>query len=434
MICCECLTLVTSLVNFSERITRVQKLYCILQSASSKEVPLNVQELRSKFGLLEEAPGTLTEVHYVDEKPKVGVQVGLLPEEPEPAFEELENPLTPKRVEKQIVDQGEQEQTGSNAQDPDYEADEYGVLVKLCNAYDISEHSSSSGGVLTRSLSPQMQKKVDKCAIYPDSDKSHQCTRCLRTYATARSLHRHIHQDHRKAESAGSDLLTCSECSKKFRTHYQMERHRQRHLSRTVSKPKQYACNSCDKKFASSASATQHAQYMHLDERPRPVICEQCGVGLHSISALKEHVLKHTDYAPFECEVCKKCFKSANRLKHHKETHDPHKYICPECGMQLNSRPTLNRHRLVHTDQMQHKCDYCGREFKRAKALKNHLILHTGLKPYSCDFCDRTFANGSNCRTHKKKAHPEELAAQEASGGGKTYNRNIPKLEALKAL
>lgn len=159
MICCECLTLVTSLVNFSERITRVQKLYCILQSASSKEVPLNVQELRSKFGLLEEAPGTLTEVHYVDEKPKVGVQVGLLPEEPEPAFEELENPLTPKRVEKQIVDQGEQEPTGSNAQDPDYEADEYGVLVKLCNAYDISEHSSSSGGVLTRSLSPKCKRK-----------------------------------------------------------------------------------------------------------------------------------------------------------------------------------------------------------------------------------------------------------------------------------
>ncbi|XP_017033946.1 zinc finger protein weckle [Drosophila kikkawai] len=436
MICCECLTLVTSLVNFSERITRVQKLFCILQSASGKDVSLNVQELRSKFGLLEEAPGT--EVHYVDEKPKLGIQVGLLPEEPE-LLEELENPLTPEgEHEEQAAEQGEQGgPSGSDNQDPVYEADDDAALVKLCDEYDFPEHSSSSkeeeGGRLT--LSPHKQEKAEKCELDsdPDPNKSHQCSRCLRTYVTARSLHRHMRQDHWKAESAGSDLFTCTECSKKFRTHYQLERHSQRHLPLTVAKPKQHACNSCDKKFASSASATQHAQYMHLDERPRPVICEQCGVGLHSMSALKEHVLKHTDYAPFECDVCKKCFKSANRLKHHKETHDPHKYICPECGMQLNSRPTLNRHRLVHTDQMQHKCDYCGREFKRAKALKNHLILHTGLKPYSCDFCDRTFANGSNCRTHKKKAHPEELAAQEASGGGKTYNRNIPKLEALKA-
>ncbi|EDX05548.1 GD24229 [Drosophila simulans] len=418
-ICSECLSLVTSLVNFSERITRVQKLYCILQSTPSQERP-NLHELRSKFGLLDEE--TLTEVHYVDKKPKLDEQLEFLPEE---SAYELANPLTPEEKQEHEDQELDQPAEEPDEQDADYEENGDHVLMNLCDVYGIQEDNSTAGSLDGSSPSPE--KAIEDAA---DSEKRHQCSECLRSYASAKTLQRHLRQDHGRTEPA-TEQLQCPDCPKKFRLHYQLERHMKWHVP--LPKRKQYACSSCDKKFATSASAQQHEQYMHLDERPRPVICEQCGVGVHSMSALKEHVLKHTDYAPFECEVCKKCFKSANRLKHHKETHDPHKYICPECGMQLNSRTTLNRHRLVHTDQMQHKCDYCGREFKRAKALKNHLILHTGLKPYSCDFCDRTFANGSNCRTHKKKSHPEELAAQEAAGGGRSHNRNIPKLEALKA-
>ncbi|XP_030555977.1 zinc finger protein weckle [Drosophila novamexicana] len=443
MICSECLSLVTSLVNFSERITRVQKLYCILQSTPKDSV--NMQELRARFGLLEERhqqleaePETLTEVHYVEEKPKLT--------ELEETSLELENPLTPcvqsvetktvdqlERVEAAAVDQEDQlEDEDEQAEEADVEEQELEqeqsgyedagteLLLNLCEVYSQDETNSLD------SAKP-VQPKPHKAR----PGKSYQCSECPRIYALPQTLQRHMRQDHDKTEADSTKLIACEQCEKQFRSRYQLQRHMQQHLP--MPKRKRYPCGSCGKKFTTNASAQSHAQYMHQEERPRPVICEQCGVAVHSLHALKEHLLSHTDYAPYECDVCKKCFKSISRLKHHKETHDPHKYICPECGMQLNSRPTLNRHRLVHTDQMQHKCDYCGREFKRAKALKNHLILHTGLKPYSCDFCDRTFANGSNCRTHKKKSHPEELAAQEAAGGGKSYNRNIPKLEALKA-
>ncbi|XP_034473674.1 zinc finger protein weckle [Drosophila innubila] len=431
MICSECLTLVTSLVNFSERISRVQKLYCILQSTPKESV--NMPELRAKFGLLEEEPETLTEVHYVEEKPKLN--------ELEDVALELENPLTPcvrnvdrfeeafktdeklmtsaEAVENNEEDAAEGEEAEDQEEDePEYEDAGNELLLKLSDAYS-NDDSNASSAVHSNAA------KIKSIHI-----KSYQCSECPRSYATSSTLKRHMRQEHDNSDKEAK-LLPCKHCEKGFRSRYQLQRHMQQHLP--MAKRKLYPCASCGKKFTTNASAQSHAQYMHQEDRPRPVICEQCGVAVTSVSALKEHMLIHTDYAPFECDVCKKCFKSENRLKLHKETHDPHKYICPECGMQLNSRPTLNRHRLVHTDHMQHKCDYCGREFKRAKALKNHLVLHTGLKPYSCDFCDRTFANGSNCRTHKKKSHPEELAAQEAAGGGKSYNRNIPKLEALKA-
>lgn len=460
-ICRECLSLVTSLVNFSDRITRVQKLYCILQSRPKEAV--NIQELRRRFGLQEEADQevrTVTEVHYVEEKPKLN--------ELDEVALELENPLTPsgqnvdskidevevpaaaeavddddeheeeEEEEHGVEDEGEIEpdavSTADNNELPDEQQKEEDILLNLCAEAD-------SLNSLDTNPCPTQPKEVKA-----RRGKSFPCSECPRIYALPQTLLRHMRQDHSQAgaeaaraeaEAAAGDpsgdKLFCEQCQKGFRSRYQLQRHQQQHLP--MPQRKRFPCPICSKQFTTNASAQSHAQYAHQEEqRPRPVICEQCGIAVHSLHALKEHLLSHTDYAPFECDVCKKCFKSMSRLKHHKETHDPHKYICPECGMQLNSRPTLNRHRLVHSDQMQHKCDYCGREFKRAKALKNHLILHSGLKPYSCDFCERTFANGSNYRTHKKKSHPEELAAQEAAGGGKTYNRNIPKLEALKAL
>lgn len=48
-----------------------------------------------------------------------------------------------------------------------------------------------------------------------------------------------------------------------------------------------------------------------------------------------------------------------------------------------------------------------------------------------CPFCEKSFANGSNCRSHKKKAHPVELAQLEASGEV-LPSANIPKLEHLQ--
>nr|CAD7395333.1 unnamed protein product [Timema cristinae] len=55
------------------------------------------------------------------------------------------------------------------------------------------------------------------------------------------------------------------------------------------------------------------------------------------------------------------------------------------------------------------------RQSSSSTGQRNHHNLHTGRRPYTCTFCPRTFANGSNCRSHKRRMHPDELRVYEAN-------------------
>ncbi|XP_036322363.1 zinc finger protein 626-like, partial [Rhagoletis pomonella] len=422
-LCKECFSLVSNLIYFADRVQRVQNMFKDIRNISYNQI-LNFREIREKYNLL---GNELSMLKSLDARPTVE-NIFVTPEiRVQKTWDNVTNNevISDEVKSGVLLDEGEGK---SEFEDP---------IAELSESFciDIEDHDSSnntSGNKEVDKVETKINQQFSIKCGFKRHDKNLKTRLCKsegksmqhKYFCSDCSMHFHrignykIHM--RKKHEMVDELVpfTCPQCPRTFKTSSKLARHIKTH--RPISEKRIFPCPQCDRKFVTKDYVFRHIQFVHEDIRP--FICEECGEGTRTEATLRDHMLIHTDVAPFECEICKKAFKNQSRLKNHMDIHSSNKHVCTECGLQLNSRETLNRHMLVHSDVRGHKCDYCGRAFKRAKTLKTHLILHSGLKPYSCDFCDKTFATGPNCRTHKRKSHPEEFAATETSGE-KTYTK-----------
>ncbi|XP_036222840.2 zinc finger protein weckle isoform X2 [Bactrocera oleae] len=418
-LCVQCFSLVSSLSKFTKQVNKVQSMYNEIQSSDHRKAK-DFRVIRDKYNLVQ-----YEFVMFNMSDTKSSIENIFVADAPEIVIHNsLDNIVKSEIISDELqsgilLNEGEY---NSEFQDPIGDVIENSTIdVKSNNSFNNSIDDSES------EQNEKECKKLNRIKKQPNSldeeSKSDKyfCDECSLHFKRSSNYGIHMKKKHGIVIERDT-CFSCPQCSRSFKYKFKLNRHIKIH--RPLTEKRIFPCPQCDRKFQTKDYVFRHIKFVHEDIRP--FICEECGECTRTETTLREHMLIHTDYAPYECEICKKGFKNQSRLKKHMEMHSSHKHICSECGLELNSRLTLNRH-------MRHKCDYCGREFKRAKTLKTHLILHSGLKPYLCDFCDKTFANGSNCRTHKRKSHPEELAALEASGE-KKFTKNIPKLAVLKTV
>ncbi|XP_023158901.1 zinc finger protein 479-like [Ceratitis capitata] len=481
-LCPQCFSLLTALSKYTIQVKKVQNMYNEIQKFTDRK-SLNLREFREKYNLLDDdlfifslsdtkltnenifIPDVveITENMIKNEVLTDEVQTGTFFENVEyksefqdPFGDVVENQCcevdynNSNKVSRDLETNNEKqfEKTNSGIKEDKYFCKDCSIYFSHSLNYHRHMKQKHGKGLFTcprcsktfkyacylnrhmRSHRPPNAAQKNKTSSSTEEatkESNYTCSDCSMHFQRSSNYHVHMKKTHGVVKT--EPHLTCPQCGRTFKTTFKLNSHMRTH--RPMAEKRIFPCPQCERKFQTKDYVARHIKFIH--ENIRPFICEECGEGACTEAALREHMLTHTNDTPFICEVCEKGFKNQSRLRNHMEIHSSNKHICSECGLQLNSRVTLNRHMLVHSDVMSHKCDYCGREFKRAKTLKAHLILHSGLRPYSCDFCDRTFANGANCRTHKKKSHPEELAAQEASGE-KQFTKNIPKLAVLKTV
>ncbi|XP_057681333.1 zinc finger protein 646 [Corythoichthys intestinalis] len=113
------------------------------------------------------------------------------------------------------------------------------------------------------------------------TEKSHICEHCGRTYRHAGSL-----LNHKNSHKTGS--FSCSVCHKEFSNLMALKNHRRIHTE-----PKRYQCLECGKAFRVSTQ----------------LIC---------------HRRIHSKEKPFSCVLCDKNFSSKSNLRHHEKLHQNH--------------------------------------------------------------------------------------------------------------
>lgn len=121
---------------------------------------------------------------------------------------------------------------------------------------------------------------------------------------------------------------------------------------------------------------------MPVKERQKNHVCDVCGLGLVSATALHNHQKKHA------------------------EGRDKIKWVCEQCGKSYAEKRGLDHHtRTEHLKILPWKCDKCDKSFPLKSILNKHNRIHLGYKPFKCDLCEVAFYHPTSKKRHMKEVH-----------------------------
>uniref|UniRef100_A0A3Q1FUR4 Zinc finger protein 14-like n=1 Tax=Acanthochromis polyacanthus TaxID=80966 RepID=A0A3Q1FUR4_9TELE len=266
------------------------------------------------------------------------------------------------------------------------------------------------------------------------------CPICSKTFLRAAAMRRH-----QEIHDANRDLkYKCASCDKRFRDHYDMNRHTMRvHEKGEMSvSPKEE-----DLGDASSSDILENKN------------CSLCGKYFARPVDMERHMKSHSEDRPYKCSFCEKKFKNPYVLKRHqkeicksreqkkpkrKETQRSNPLpptessmegkVCPICSRILPCTADIAKHLRSHSEERPFICITCEKGFKYKDTLKKHQIIHghEGIREEQSKTLEQILAEAETCGDadglEKQESNPD--APADASEESPSVQKAIKK--ALK--
>ena len=250
------------------------------------------------------------------------------------------------------------------------------------------------------------------------------CEHCLKTYASARAVKKHVNEVHNKNKQ-------CDLCEKRFAYKYELDNHRlSKHkkskdqASKRFNPSAVFLCSICQYSASRLHNLKAHVRFKHADtleggndimeyisESTQEDAAKSAKEKEESTSALAQYTT-----VELSCMICSENFSTKRSLDKHLKTHiDPGADAessaatlrCKECFKRCADVGALYAHmRRVHGRQF--KCKFCAKVFTVRYQLEAHLRYHLNLRPYRCDSCTTgAFPSLMALYMHTRIKHPQ---------------------------
>ncbi|KAG1701360.1 Zinc finger protein 423 [Nymphon striatum] len=248
---------------------------------------------------------------------------------------------------------------------------------------------------------------------------------------TCRDCHEQLKMRPSSSNSDKKQDLRCSECSVKFETVAELDKHRAKHNKKT------YQCIKCQLSFDTEAEIQMHVT-THLMTEGSHHECQLCPNVFISPAKLQCHLIEHTyeGCSNFTCYMCSAVFTSSHAIQQHMLEHGlaSRPYDCHQCHQKFFFRCELENHSYSHRPKYKtsdskkfpsemgtnFQCDQCPRTFSNSLYLNNHLKIHETPtsnninnnqedipSPIRCSQCPKTFSSSVELQQHYFTTHSD---------------------------
>lgn len=137
--------------------------------------------------------------------------------------------------------------------------------------------------------------------------------------------------------------------------------------------------------------------------------CAICKIQFSDFISLKKHTSEH--YQNYVCDTCGEGFITESALKAHTKIPHDNKYTCTRCVATFITLEERNIHIKTQHTTLPYMCVYCKEKprFATWELRKRHLMEFHNYKPgaemYECTTCHMTFKTRSQKYHHNVKAH-----------------------------